>query len=100
MSRMTSVSSVANTLIAPLVPAATMAALERTRPSSEVKVATVGWLCPAGQTVTYPRVFLGTTATFSEYAPAVEGMPQTLFGMTKSRDVWPVIDGPPNGPLA
>jgi hypothetical protein len=26
-------------------------------------------------------------------------MPQALLGMTKSRDVFPVMAGPPNGPL-
>jgi hypothetical protein len=35
-----------------------------------------------------------------EYAAAPDGMPHALLGMTKSRDVPPVMAGPPKGPLA
>ena len=53
-----------------------------------------------GHTVTYPSFFFGTTATFSEYAPALDGMPQALFGTTKLRDVAAATDGPPKEPAA
>src|ERR1035441_6259705 len=86
--------------MASLVPAGIMAAFALMRPSTEFKVAITGRGCPAGHTVRYPRPPCGTTATFSEYAAAVEGMLQALSGMAKSREVWPCRAGPPNGPGA
>src|SRR5579864_5343258 len=104
MSRTTSVVSVANTLTAPFEPAGTMAALDLTLPSIELRVATKGWDCPEAQSVRNPKVPRGTTATFREYAVAVDGMPQALLGITKSRiefkKSWtPAMAGPPKGPL-
>jgi len=40
----------------------------------------------------------GSTVTFSEKAAAVEGMPQELLGMAKSRDVLPAMMGPAKTP--
>src|ERR1035438_9776961 len=84
----------------PLVPAGTIAALDLMRPSSELSVEATGRDCPAGHTVRYPSVVVGTTATLREYASAVEGMPQALVRMLKSRLDPPVMLGPPNGPAA
>src|SRR5260370_1416895 len=94
-----SVPLVAYTLAAPPVPPGTTAALALMRPSSEFSVEARGRACPLGQTVRYPREPWGTTVTFREYEAALEGIPQALFGMTKSRDAPPTSDGPANGPL-
>src|SRR5271165_13099 len=98
MSRITSVGSVTNTLTAPLEPAGTMAALALILPSGEFSVETPGCDCPAGQMVRYPSEPCGTTVTLSEYAVAVEGMPQGLLGIGKLRDEPPGMDGPPKPP--
>src|SRR5271157_1317149 len=76
-----------------------MAALAFTRPSPEFRVETAGWPCPVGHTVRYPNGPPGTTVTFREYAAAVGGTPHALLGMMKSRQVPPLIGGPPKGPL-
>src|ERR1035441_10192712 len=76
MSRITLVVFVAYTLMAPFVPAGTMAALALMRPSREFRVATPGRDSPVGQTVRWPSGPDGTTETFSEYAAAVVGMLQ------------------------
>src|SRR5690349_3977823 len=100
MSRITSVVLLAKTLTAPLVPAATIAALDFVRPSSELSVEAMGRNSPAGHNVRKPSGPLGTTATFREYAWAVIGTPQVPAGITKSRLVPPDIAGPPNAPAA
>ena len=88
----------ANTLIEPLPPAGTIAALDRTRPSRELTVATTGCVCPAGQTVRNPRGPEGITATFKEKAEAVAGMAHAVFGeMAMSREVPPVNEDPRSG---
>src|ERR1035438_10850914 len=51
MSRITAVLSAANTLMLPLVPAGTTAALDLMRPSSEFRVEATGRDCPAGHNV-------------------------------------------------
>jgi hypothetical protein len=66
MSSTTSVVSVANTLMASLSPAGTMAAFALTRPLGEFNVDSTGRGCPVGHTVRYPKVGCGTTVTFSE----------------------------------
>src|SRR5216684_4578437 len=76
-----------------------IAALALMRPSSEFRVEARGNACPLGHTVRYPRDPWGTTVTLNEYAEALEGIPQALFGMMKSRDVPPTSDGPLKGPL-
>src|ERR1700674_1291359 len=95
---MTSVASVANTLIDPPAPAGTIAALDLILPSIELSVATSGWGCPDGHSGRNPSAPRGTTATFSEEPAAVDGIPQALLGIAKSRDAPPVMAGPPNGP--
>jgi len=66
MSSTTSVVSVAKTLIAPLDPDGTIAAFDLILPSTDVRVATNGCICPAGQRVTNPSDPCGTTATLIE----------------------------------
>jgi hypothetical protein len=97
---MTSVASVTKTLIAPLSPAGTVAAFDFTLPSMEFNVATSGCVWPVGHSVRNPKGPEGTTATFSEYATAVDGMPQALLGIAKSRAVCLGSPGPPKGPVA
>src|SRR5260370_1375616 len=99
MSSTRSVELVTKTLTAPPVPAGTMAALALMRPSNEFSVEARGCGCPLGHMVRYPRDPWGTTVTFREYADALEGTPQALFGMTKSRDAPPTSEGPASGPL-
>src|SRR5258708_9121933 len=99
MSSTRSVALVAYTLTAPPVRAGTRAGLALMRPSSEFSVEARGRACPLGHMVRYPREPWGTTVTFREYEAALEGIPQALFGMTKSRDAPPTSDGPANGPL-
>src|SRR5579864_105321 len=76
-----------------------MAAFDLILPSMEFNVATSGCGCPVGHSVRNPSEPEGTTATFSEYATAVDGMPQTLAGMAKSREVCLGSPGPPKGPV-
>src|SRR5258708_1072278 len=66
ISRMRFVVSVANTLIAPLSPAGTIAAFDLILPSIELSVATSGLDCPEGHNVRNPKGPEGTTATFIE----------------------------------
>ena len=54
MSRMTFVVLLAKTLMAPPVPAGTIAAFDLTRPSRELSVEASGWPWPAGHTVRKP----------------------------------------------
>src|SRR5206468_2905075 len=81
-------------------PAGTIAALDLIRPVSEFNVEARGRVWPAGHTVRKPSGPAGTTATFSEYALASAGMPQTLSGIVKSRLLPPLMAGPPNAPAA
>src|SRR5258708_17064253 len=74
-----------------------MAALALMRPSSEFSVEARGCGCPLGHMVRYPRDPWGTTVTFREYAAALAGILQALFGMMKSRNVPPPSDGPAKG---
>jgi len=60
-------------LIAPFVPAGTIAAFATTAPSHEFNVETNGRAEPSGQAVRKPSEPSGTTVTFIEYAAAVEG---------------------------
>src|SRR5579864_5823122 len=96
---MTSVASVTNALIAPLSPAGTMAAFDLILPSMELSVATSGCGWPVGHSVRNPSEPEGTTATFSEYAIALDGIPQALAGMAKSREVCRGRPGPPKAPV-
>src|SRR3981081_4543917 len=86
-------------LMAPLVPAETIAAFALIRPSSEFKVETKGCGVPLGHMVRYPSDPCGTTVTFSEKACAVAGIPQALVEMVNSRVAPPPSAGPPNGPV-
>ena len=76
MSSTTLLVSVTYTLMAPFVPAGTMAASALMRPSSEFRVETLGRANPAGQTVRKPNLAGGTTVRFKEYAAAFVGIPQ------------------------
>src|SRR5689334_19455819 len=98
MSRMTSVVSLAKMRMAPPTPVDTMAALAFTRPSRELSVEARGRDWPLGYTVRYRSEPWGTTVTLMEYANAVMGTPQALFGMTMSRALCPGMAGPSNGP--
>src|SRR5271157_3297791 len=80
------------------MPAPTTTALALVRPSNEFKVEAKGCGCPLGQMVRNPRAPCGTTVTLSEYAAALFGMLQALCGMRNSREVPPLIDGPPKFP--
>src|SRR5436305_515149 len=98
MSSTTSVALLAKTVIAPPVPAGTIAALDFTRPSTEFRVDATGCGLPVGHRVRKPSGPVGTAATFREYAWAFAGMPQTLLGTVKLRVPPPLICGPPKGP--
>src|SRR5262245_15159717 len=101
MSRITWDSLDTYTLTAPLVPATTIAAFALTLPSREFSVETNGCGWPAGQILKYPSVpVVGTTVTLSEYAPAVDGIPQLLAGIVKFLAESAAMTGPPNGPGA
>src|SRR5271157_3781195 len=95
---MTCVRLVTKTLMAPLVPAGTIAAFATTAPSKEFNVETNGCAAPVGQAVRYDSGPSGTTVTFTEYAAAVEGTVQALAGMANERTVPAPSSGPPNGP--
>src|SRR4051812_5473170 len=95
---MTAVGLLAKMLMAPPVPAGTIAAFDLMRPSRELSVDATGWGWPVGQSVRKPSGPPGTTATFSEYACALAGTPQALLGTMKSRVAPPPSDGPPKGP--
>src|SRR5579872_875055 len=99
MSSTTFVAAFAYKLTAPPAPASTMAAFALMRPSREFSVEARGRGCPLGQTVRKPSAPGGTTVTLSEYAAAVDGIPQALLGMMKSRAVSAANAGPLNGPL-
>src|ERR1035438_5303434 len=61
------VASLAKMSMEPLAPAFTTAALATTVPVGAFKLATKGFVCPAGHAVTYPSGWPpGTTAKFSE----------------------------------
>src|SRR5580658_6692435 len=100
MSTITLVGSLANTVIAPLAPAGTIAALALILPSEELRVETAGCGCPDGHTERNPSGPKGTTVRFSEYAAAFAGIPQGLDGIAKSRLLLAGIDGPPKGSSA
>jgi hypothetical protein len=63
-----SVLLLARTLIKPLVPANTIAALAATVPVVELKFSVPGCVCLVGQAVTNTCGLCGTTAKFNEYA--------------------------------
>src|ERR1041384_3570312 len=98
MSMMTWVGLLPNTVMAPPVPAGTLAALALIRPSMEFRVDTGGCGCPEGQTERNPSGPSGTTVRFSEYASALAGMLQALAGILKSRGVAAGRFGPPKAP--
>jgi|ERR1039457_2607285 hypothetical protein len=81
----------------PLAPAGTRAAFDTIVPSREFSVETKGF-APLPHNVRKLRDPGGTTVAFSEYAFAVEGMPQVDDGTGKLRDSAAPIIGPPNGP--
>ena len=85
-----------NAVTAPLAPAGTKAAFATTDPS-EFSVETKGMI-PLPHNVRKPRPPGGTTVGFSEYALAVDGMPQTDDGTMKLRDCPEPIIGPPYAP--
>jgi hypothetical protein len=85
MSMITSVLSLANTLIAPPEPAATIAAFAVTCPSGEFRVETKGCDWPVGQRLRYPSRDEGTTVTLTEYELAPAGIPHPLAGIGKLR---------------
>ena len=66
MSTITWLRLVTKTLMAPLVPAGTMAALATIVPSKEFRVETRGREAPVGQVVRYCSGPEGTTVMFSE----------------------------------
>ena len=56
------------------------------RPSHAFSVETTGCGVPAGHVVSQPRYLLvGRAVMLTEYAVAVEGMPQALAGMGNER---------------
>src|ERR1051325_9181131 len=98
MSITTSVASVVNTLIAPLVPAGTITAFAATVPVRSFSEATNGWGLPGGHAVTNPNGPLGTAAKFKEYACALVGTPHGLESIGNVRVLCASRPGPPNGP--
>src|SRR5580765_5341925 len=100
MSNTTWVASLAYTLMPPAAPADAITALDLIRPSSELRLELCGRLCPAGQTVTNPSGPGGTTARFSEYACAVDGIPHEPAGMVNVRAAPPERMGPPKADVA
>src|ERR1700690_531174 len=86
-------------LIAPPVPAGTMAAFATTLPSNEFNVETSGRAEPAGHAERNDSAPSGTAVTFIEYASAVAGMLHPLAGIWKERVDAAPISGPPNGPF-
>src|ERR1035438_7843109 len=82
---------------APLTPAGTSAAFATIAPSVAFSVETKGML-PLPHNVRKLRDPVGTTVAFSEYAFAVEGMPQVDDGTTKLRVSPAPMIGPPSGP--
>src|SRR5947208_14430074 len=93
MSRITSVRLVTKTLMAPLVPAGTIAALATIWPRNEFSVDTFGCWPPACQAVRYCNGPGGTTVKFIEYAFAELGTPQAADGIAKGR-VSPALNMP------
>src|SRR5580698_4065620 len=81
----------------PLAPAGTMAAFAVTAPVEEFSVETTGCACPEGHAVKKPSDSCGTAVMLSEYAWAVDGIPQALDCTGKLRPTPPVSDGPPSG---
>src|ERR1700690_868429 len=100
ISRITCVRPSTKTLIAPLVPAGTIAAFATTLPSNEFSVETNGCVAPVGHAVRYGNTPSGTTVTFNEYAAAVDGTEQPPAGSTNERTVCAASSGPPNAPCA
>src|ERR1035438_2686785 len=94
-----SVLSVTYTLMAPLVPEGTIAALAVTAPVVAFKLEPSGCSCPVGHPVRYPRVGRGTAVKFSESPCALLGMLQELESTGKKRTCPPLRVGPPKGPL-
>src|ERR1019366_9825251 len=99
MSITRSVLLVAKTLIAPSVPAGTIAALATIVPVRSFRVETLGCDC-LGHTVRYSSTLFDTTVKFREYPCALSGMVQVLDSTGKSRSAPPTSDGPPSGPAS
>src|ERR1700690_2509963 len=98
ISRITCVRPSTKILIAPLVPAGTIAAFATTLPSNEFSVETNGCPAPVGHAVRYGNPPSGTTVTFNEYAAAFEGTGQPPSGSANDRTDFASISGPPKGP--
>jgi hypothetical protein len=71
--------------MAPFTPAGTTAAFATICPPNAFNVETFGRAEPAGQAVKNWSGPGGTTVMFSEYARAVDGIPQELNGIGTSR---------------
>jgi hypothetical protein len=101
MSINTSVALLANTLIAPLLPAGTMAALPTTPPLGAFTVEAFGSVSPTGNAVKYPKLPPEgtTTVRFKEYACAELGIAHELCCTGKVRVAPPTSEGGPNAPL-
>src|SRR4051794_21772494 len=93
-----SVGWVAITVIAPPVPAGTIAMLAVMAPVSAFSVDTPGCAEPAGQAVRKPSGPLGTTVMLVAYAWAVAGIPQAPEITGKFRPTPPAREGAPNVP--
>src|SRR5438309_11933233 len=87
------------TLTAPDKDAGTKAALATILPSPAFNVETVG-CAPSPHRVRKPKAAGGTTVAFSEYAPAVAGMPQVEAVTEKMCDAEEASCGPPKCPSA
>jgi hypothetical protein len=74
----TSVLLLASRLMAPFVPAVTMAALPTTAPVGEFSVVVAGVASPVGQAIKDDTPAGGTTVMLNEYACAVAGTLQPL----------------------
>src|SRR5580704_17135775 len=88
------------TLIAPLVPAGTMAELATMPPLKSFNVDTPGMVSPAGHAVMEDSGPGGTTVIFNEYACAAAGTLQLLAGTGKLRVEPAAMDGGPKAPVS
>ena len=95
----TSVGFPATTLIAPPVPAGTIAEFATTLPFEEFNVDTPGYGCPVGQIDRNPKGPCGTAVMFKEYACAIPETPQALDRIGKLRVVLAAKVGGPNEPV-
>src|SRR5579863_2534176 len=101
MSITRSVTSVANTFMAPPTPAGTMTAFERTVPVASFSEAIKGCCCPDAHAVRNDSDGpLGTAAKFNEYACALAGSPHGLAKIGNDRVLCAARLGPPSGAAA